>query len=217
MAQKGVIKEFSAAELPAMMLEHLNQATSDKEKQKANQQLIVAFEKVYANMDNQTQGRVTGISNVLLKLRVKQLPDVYNFVSTLTAFYNINAKDDNFDQWLASIEYIQQRNKKVKDFTDFIEFTDQFLKDRTLCRTRAALWQTQQGLAFTLELRGNDIVLSFPTPFELFYSSDKDNGTIYGTTGEYYYFDNKWVGHGGRLNWDRTGIPSAQCWAVLKH
>ncbi|MCF0211728.1 MAG: hypothetical protein HUK17_02375 [Bacteroidales bacterium] len=217
MAQKGVIKEFSAAELPAMMLEHLNQATSDKEKQKANQQLIVAFEKVYANMDNQTQGRVTGISNVLLKLRVKQLPDVYNFVSTLTAFYNINAKDDNFDQWLASIEYIQQRNKKVKDFTDFIEFTDQFLKDRTLCRTRAALWQTQQGLAFKLELRGNDIVLSFPKPFELYYSSDKDNGTIYGTTGEYYYFDNKWVGHGGRLNWDRTGIPSAQCWAVLKH
>lgn len=214
-AQKNVIKSFDNQNLPQQMLEYLNQATSDKEKQKANAQLTNAFEKVYATMDLTTKDRIVEISNVVLKLKVRQLPDVYNYISTLTAFYNQNVKDDNFNQWLSCIEFIQSRNKKVKDFTDFIEFTQEFLNDRTLCRTRASLWQTQQGLAFRLHLEGNEIVISFSKPFELYYSSDKDNGTIYGTTGDYYYFDNKWVGKGGRLNWDRTGIPNAQCWAVL--
>lgn len=215
LAQKGVIKEFNNQELPQQLLQHLNQATSEKDKQKANDQLVTAFTRVYNDMDLATKDRVVEISNVLLRLRVKQLPDVYNYVSTLTAFYNINAKDQNFDQWLSCIEFIQRRNKKVKDFTDFIEFTQQFLQDRTLCRTRAASWQTQQGLDFRLHLEGNEIVISFDKTFELYYASDKDNGTIYGTTGDYYYFDNKWVGRGGRLNWDRTGLPTTQCWAVL--
>ena len=214
-AQKNVLKEFSQQELPAQMLQHLNSATSDKERQKANAQLVEAFGRVYADMDARTQERVTGISNVLLRLRVRQLPDVYNFLSTLTAFYNVNQQDENFNQWLASIEFIQSRNKKVKDFTDFIEFTDGLLKERTLCRTRAALWQTQAGTAFRLHLEGQEIVVSFDRPMELYYSSDKDNGTIYGTQGDYYYFDSRWIGRGGRLNWDRTGLPSTQCWAVL--
>ena len=215
LAQKNLIKEFDNQNLPSQMQEYLNQATSDNNQKKANEQLIKAFTIVFNDMDLDMKDRVVEISNTVLKLKVRQLPDVYNYVSALTAFYTINAKDANFDQWIACIEYIQHRNKKVKDFTDFIEFTTTFLDDRTLCKTRSAMWQTQNGTAFRLHLDGNQIVISFDKPFELYYSSDKDYGTIYGTTGDYYYFDQKWVGHGGRLNWDRTGIPNTQCWAVL--
>lgn len=215
MAQKNAIKQFESQDLPMQMLQYLNQATSEKEKQKANEQLINAFGNIYKTMDQEQRDRITDISNVVLKLKVRQLPDVYNYISTLTAFYNINARDNNFNEWLSCIEFIQKRNKKIKDFTDFIEWTGEFLTNRTLCKTRASLWQTQANLAFRLQMKGNEIVVTFDKPFELYYSSDKDNGTIYGTTGSYYYFDSRWVGKGGRLNWDRTGLPTQQCWAVL--
>ncbi len=215
MAQKTRITEFSAAQLTQQMEEYLNQATSDKDKQKANAKLMDNFGSAYAAMPTAMQERITGISNVALKLRVRQIPDVYNFLDVLTRFYNDPASQKNFDQWIASIEFIQSRNKKIKDFTDFIEFTDIFLKDRTLGKSRSATWQAQQGIPFTLKLEGEQIVITFDKKFEMYYASDKDNGTIYGTTGSYYYFDQRWVGQGGRLNWDRTGIPSTACWAVL--
>ncbi len=214
-AQKPRITEFHVAQLPQELESYLNQATSDKEKQKANAKLISNFGQIYSALPDAMQERITGINNTALKMRVRQLPDLYNFLDVLTQFYNDPASKKSFDQWIASIEFIQNRNKKVKDFTDFVEFTDVFLKDRTLGKSRSALWQAQQGIPFSLTLEGDQIVITFEKKFELYYASDKDNGTIYGTTGRYYYFDQRWVGQGGRLNWDRTGIPAAACWAVL--
>lgn len=215
-AQKTHITEFAVPTLPQQMEEHLNNATSDNSKKKESQKICAAFGQAYAAMPTAMQERLTAISNVVLKLHIKQIPDVQNFLTVVTRFWNDPANTNNFDQWVAGIEYIQSRNKKVKDFTDYIAFTDAFLTDRTLGASRSATWQAQQGIPFTFQLRGQQIVITFSKPFELYYASDKDQGTIYGTTGEYYYFDNEWHGHGGRLNWDRTGIPTTTCWAVLK-
>lgn len=216
-AQKSHVTEFRNADLPASMQAYLDEATSDKEKQKANAELIKKFAPVYDAMPLEQKDQLVEICNILLKLKVRQLPDVYHFIETLDQFFNSNPDKQNFNSWLNCIDYIQSRNKKIKDFTDFIDFTSNFLSDRTLSNARAALWQTQNGIPFTLSLRGQDIVFSFDKPMELYYSSDKDNGTIYGTTGDFYYFDAKWIGHGGRINWDRTGIPTTACWAVLNN
>lgn len=216
-AQKTHFTEFNTPQLPQQMEDYLNQATSDKAKQAANTKLTTTFNQAYTTMPSAMQERITAISNVVLKLRVRQLPDVYNFLDVLTRFYNDPSAKNNFDQWIASIEYIQSRNKKVKDFTDFIDFTDGFLKNRSLGGSRSAQWQAQQGIPFSFSLEGDQIVISFNKTFELYYAGDNDNGTIYGTTGRYYYFDQKWEGRGGRLNWDRTGIPTTACWAVLKN
>ncbi|MCQ2299030.1 MAG: hypothetical protein MJZ81_02750 [Bacteroidales bacterium] len=214
-AQKTTVIEFNREDLSTQMLEYLNKATSDKEKQSDNAKVMRGFTSAYGQMDAALQDRMVGICNTLAKLKVRQLPDVYNFLSTTSTFWSQQPNSKNFEQWIASIEFIQKRNKKIKDFTDFIEFTDEFLKDRSLGKSRSCTWQTQANTAFTLEQKGKEIIISFSKPFEMYYSSDKDNGTIYGTTGKYYYFDQKWVGQGGRLNWDRTGIPSTACWAVL--
>lgn len=216
-AQKARILEFSQDNLPAEMKEYLDQATSDKDKQKANAQLMQQFAPIYGAMSQQEKTQMVSICNVVLKLKVRQLPDVYNFIGVVDLFWNSSPNKDNFDQWLNCIQFIQGRNKKIKDFTDFIEFTSGFLKDRTLTGSRAAQWQAQSGSPYTLKLVGEDIVITFDKVMELYYASDKDNGTIYGTTGKFYYFDSKWKGHGGRLNWDRTGIAPTTCWAVLNN
>ena len=215
MSQKTHFTQFTQPALPTELLSYLDQATSDKDKKNTVNITMMAFTSVYNSLDSETQSRVTGICNVMLKLKVRQLPDVLNFVETFNKMHSAAGGKSNFDQWLASIEFIQGRNKKVKDFTDFIDFTIQFLADRTLYGSRSCTWQAGAGSAFRLLCENGDIKIFFDSPMELYYSSDKDNGTIYGTKGVYYYFDNKWVGDGGRLNWDRTGIPTTQCWALL--
>lgn len=215
-AQKNRITEFRNQGFTEQMLEYLNQATSDKEKKAANETLMKSFGNVYNEWDLETKDRYVEISNVVLKLKVRQLPDVYNFIATTVLVYNSTTTDrNNFNEWLKCIEFIQSRNKKIKDFTDYIEFTGLFLTERTLFKSRSCTWQTQQGTAYRLQLEGNEIVYTFDKPMELYYSSGNDNGTIYGTKGKYYYFDFKWLGEGGRLNWDRTGLPATVCWADL--
>ncbi|MBR3960043.1 MAG: hypothetical protein IKJ81_08380 [Bacteroidales bacterium] len=213
-AQKGRITEFTTEGLPMEMLEYLNQATSDKEKKAENSKLINVFDATYKMMSSEEQSRLTAISNVVLKLKVRQLPDVSNFISTVNKMKSAG-ESENFDQWLSCIEFIQGRNKKVKDFTDFVEFTDGLVSSRTLHASRSCTWQMQSGCKYRMKIENGEIKIVVDSPIELYYSSDKDNGTIYGTKGEYYYFDNTWKGNGGRLNWDRTGIPTTACWANL--
>ena len=215
-AQKDRDAQFQAPTLPQQMEEYLNKATSDKGKQKANTQATQDFAQAYAEMPAPMQERVTAIANTARKLRPRPLPDMLDFVETVTRFHGDPAAKGNFEPWVACIEYIQGRNKKVKDFTDFIAFSRQLLRDRSLGGSRSATWQAQEGTPFTLALEGNQIVVDFDKPFELYYASDKDHGVIYGTTGRYYYFDQRWMGNGGRLNWDRTGIPTTACWAALR-
>ena len=207
------ITTLDAASMPSQLLELMNQSTKQEDKQKACTKMIQGFVPVYNALDARSQERVTAIYNTMIKLRVRPLPDLYDFTEALMRFRA--GSPANFSAWIDCIEFLQGRNKRVKDVTEFVEFADNLQKDRTLCKTSAALWQTQAGVPFSLRQEGKEILVEFSQNMELYYSSNRDYGTIYGTSGTYYYFDNRWVGRGGRVNWDRTGIPSAQCYATL--
>ena len=111
-AQKQHITSFSRENLPNEMLTYLDQGTSDKEKKQDNAKLIMSFAMVYKQMDADMQQRLTGICNVVLKLKVRQLPDVYNFISTVNLMHGKGGQE-NFEQWISCIEFIQGRNKKM--------------------------------------------------------------------------------------------------------
>lgn len=212
--KKPTTINFTYENLPTELLMYLDQATSQDDRKKANAKLIQAFEPIYKGWDERTQIRYRDICVTMQKLRVKQHPDFTHFIEVTNLMSTKGGA--NFAKWIDCLEYLQQRNKKIKDFTDFVDFSEQLEKERILNGARTSLWQAQAGAQYILNLEGKNIVVEFPKKMELYYSSDKDNGTIYGTTGKYYYFDNKWYGHGGRLNWDRTGLPTTVCWAELK-
>lgn len=211
--KKPTTVNFTFENLPAELLMYFDQATSQDDRKAANAKLIRAFEPIYRSWDEGTQIKYRDICVTLQKLRVKQFPNFEHFIE-VTNLMATQGKA-NFGTWVECLEFLQARNKKVKDFTDFVEFSEQLETERTLNNARTSLWQAQAGSAYRLSLERKEIVVTFSKPMELYYSSDKDNGTIYGTTGKYYYFDHKWFGKGGRLNWDRTGLPTTVCWATL--
>lgn len=211
-AQKSRISQFDQSSLPDQLLEYLNSATSKDDVKAANAKQIDAFRQAYSAMGETECERVTAIYNVLLKLKARPQPDVILITEVVG---QMSQDGGSFDQWLAAVELLQSRNKKVKDVVDFAEFTQGLLKDRSLHKSKGSTWQTQMGAPFRFSVEGKDIKIYFERSMELYYSSGSDNGTIFGTTGWYDYFDSRWHGKGGRINWDRTGIPASKCWAVL--
>lgn len=214
LAQSKQPVNFNNSDLPAQLVEYLNQGTSDNEKKSQNAKLIKQFTPVYNAMELDMKDRVVEIFVTMQKLRARQLPDAYNFIETLDALA-LKGDMGNFEQWIASLEYLQQRNKSMKDFNAFVSFMQSFLADNMLNDSKSSKWQVQQGTPYKLLLEGKEIVLVFAKPFDLYYNSDKDEGTIYGTTGRFNYFGAEWKGRGGRIGWDRTGIPSEVCHADL--
>lgn len=211
-AQKGKSEiRFNNEELPAQVLEYMNRSGDDSRK-KENTKAVRIFESDFAQMDVPVKDRLVVIYETAVKLRMRAYPDMYNMVTTMHLYY---AEGQNFDAWVSSIELLQSRNKKVKDVTDFVNFSQQLIADRTLYKSPSSMWQAQPGTPYRLKVEDKEILVDLQGPFELYYSSGRDNGTIYGTSGLYSYFDNKWQGKGGRLNWDRTGLPTTTCWAVL--
>ena len=215
MAQKPKAADLTSENLPAELLQQLNGATKQEDKMKANKELIDAFTSVYQSQSGDSQKKLTATFNALVK--AKKTGDVATIIGHLNDFYSMPMGKANMDGWVACMEMLQKKGKNTKRMLDFAEWASQLAKDRTLCKFQSNLWQAQAGCSFTLECKGQDILVRFDKPIELYYGSKNDNGTIYGTTGVYDYNDNKWHGKGGRLNWDRTGLPTTVCWAVLNN
>ena len=205
---------FTGAELPDQLLEYLNGATKMDDKIKANTKLITEFRSVHSGLTSDAQNKLADIFQTLAKNKAKSA-DFTGVIEGANSFYALPAGKSNFDGWIASISLLQTKGKNTKRLMDFADFATQLATDRTLSKFQSNRWQAQSGASFTLLCEGQDILVRFEKPMELYYGSKNDFGTIYGTTGTYYYLDSKWRGKGGRLNWDRAGLPATVCWAVL--
>ena len=214
MAQKNKGIELTAEGLPEQLLQQLNGSGKDSDRAKANAAIIEEFKSFYASRSNDEQQRLTAMFAPLVKNKIKS-NDLAGLISGINTFYATPVGKSNVSGWLDCAEMLQKKGKNSKRLLDFADFAAQLAKDRTLCKFQSNLWQAQAGSTFTMSTDGVDVLVRFDTPIELYYGSKSDNGTIYGTTGTYYYLDNRWEGQGGRLNWDRTGLPTTVCWAVL--
>lgn len=214
-AQKTKVAAFTNDDFPGQFKLYMANATKEDENLKKNEKLYQQLAGVWNATSEGMQARMLQIYNTLLKLKVRPWPDMYDFTDLLVYIASQPDQTKNFEQWVATIEFIQGRNKRVKDFTDWIEFSQQLYTHRTLYQSKSCTWQAQANVPFELRFANSEVQIVFSRPMELYYSSDRDNGTIYGTTGTLYYFDSRWQGHGGRMNWQRTGIASSVCYAIL--
>lgn len=214
-AQK-VTTTFTAANYIGEVSDYLeSHKSSSKEQLSANQKMLKQYTPIWTEYSKENKELVVAISNQLIKLKVRQQPDFYNFVQAQINFKNSTQSAQSFDNWVKALDLVLKKKRKLKDFNEFIAYTDMLLKNNVLSNSRSSRWEFQEGTPYSFEIINDRIAVQFKTPFELYYNSDKDGGTIFGTKGVYYVMDNEWIGQGGKVDWGRTGLSSAQVWATL--
>ncbi len=210
--QKTEIK-FTAEGLPGQLKEYLiTGKVPDKEAEYAN--VLKSFETVYSSLDQAAKGRFADVCSLLVKGKAKK-GDMSDFLSQAAAFMQNPVGKQNMSGWLDCADNLMEKSKSGKKLFEFAEFTEQLAKDRTLNSTQSALWQAQAGCSFALRWNDDEVQVVFDKNMELYYGSRNDNGVIYGTTGVFHFPSNTWTGKGGRLTWERTGLPASSCWASL--
>ena len=214
-AQKPKAVEFTADGFPDQLLEYLNKATSDGDRQKENSKAVKAFRASYGAMESERQERVVKIYEYAVRAKLRGNPEITALTTALTAYATAPGGAQNLDQWMRIVESMAKRNAKGKYLTEWVDFSQTLLSERVLYRSNSSTWSFDPKTPFRLAIEDGTVWVYIDQPADLSYASSKDLNKIHNTTGRYNYKENLWQGQGGRLDWARTGMGAEACFADL--
>jgi len=153
------------------------------------------------------------VANLMLKKRKKAFPDFKNYLFTISQFVNSKYQTENsFFEWQEIVVKLVN-GKSKKRFTSYLKACNGLFTENLLYKSSANSW----GADNNNYKFGYD---SLPTiEFEsltLTCYSKGDSSVINNTKGIYYPTENKWIGQGGKITWERAGFPADSVYAEIE-
>ncbi len=185
----------------------------DKDQLKQYEALVLEYDGVFQRADIDQKATIMDISNLLLQYRVRPMPEFYNFLKVQIALSKSSQSAESIDAWYNGILLVL-KTKKMPLFNDAIESTESLLSGNSFYDSRTARWSSSSDEYYFRA--GETLEIVFDTPMDLTYSSKLDSNYIKGTKGVFYPATKDWVGKGGKIFWERTGLAENECWAELK-
>ncbi len=213
-AQKSKTITFSPDGLPDQVLEFLNSNTSDDSKKKDNTKLIKQFRPVYEALPDATQQRVAEVYTYIQKAHLKPTPEGSQLTEAITTYASTSSQ--MIDGWLNAFNIIASGGNKAKAVNNYVNFSQELLTENKLYHSSSSDWSFAPGTTFSLGTGGGEIIVTFPQPMDLTFSSNRDASSIHQTRGWFSYTNGIWHGQGGYIDWSRTGLSRTECWADLK-
>ena len=153
-------------------------------------------------------------SNLMLKKRLRPVPDFKGYLSCLLSFVNSGQAQKNFTAWQDCVDKILN-GKALKFFSDYMNMSEGLFFSNSFYKSPTYEWSSNNS-NYIFEYDSVPIVI-FPS-FNLgCYNSKSDSTNIYNTTGTYYPYTGKFIGKGGRVNWSRVGMDPNVVYADIKN
>lgn len=147
--------------------------------------------------------------NAMLEQRMTAGPYFQNYLRALTKVKNIKDPVRIFQEWhtvldqtLANIE-----NRRLRPFDDLLEFSTQFFERRALrySDSGGTSWFAYTD-DFNFKFENGQPIVAFES-LDLMAQRRVDSIFIYQTSGVYEPVERTWRGNGGRVTWERHGLP----------
>ena len=184
---------------------------ADREKTQWYTKLMSEYSGSWSNFTEDMKTSAVKTANQLIKLKAHQ-GEIAEFINTQQTVFNNDRTRGSFGSWLQCTE----KMRKLKDYSEWFEYTLSLIDKNIIFASKSSRWEYQPGSSFKFKVENSQPTVVFDKAFELHYGSDKEMSTIYGTTGVFHYYSNKWTGYGGRVDWSRTGLSVNECYAKLK-
>ena len=189
--------------------------TVGKDNMKRYETLHKQYQSFWNQVPFKTKEKIAEVSNRILKIKAPVYPAFYDFLNVQLDLYKRTQSLQQIHDWILCVETVLNEQRRLKDVNDFITFTSSLVNKNNLYESRSAVWEFPPNTDFSFRVQEKSVAVVFKTPFDLTYNSQSDANVISRTTGTYYPVENKWVGKGGRIDWGRTGLSEAKCYADL--
>lgn len=166
--------------------------------------------------------RMVETCNTMETKRLKYFPDIYNYVFTVYSFVKNKQSASSFSAWHSSVDKLLDA-KNINKFTDFIELSAGFFSKRMLADNSNASWYYRGG-SYSFEFEDKPMIVfesgNLVSVVENIDKRDKnkpnvDSIVIYEASGKYDPISKKWMGQGGKLTWEKVGLPAEETFAEL--
>lgn len=160
------------------------------------------------------QKQVIDYCNALQKKKLRVTPHFKAYVQSVMDFYHSGHPKSNFDGWMQGLEWILKK-KSGTYLVDYLELSSALFTENALYKSAGHIWYTTD-INFKITFENDEVVIIYPS--STLRCEGKDDSTeIANTSGIFYPFDAKFVGKGGRIFWDRAGLPRTDVYADLNN
>jgi hypothetical protein len=156
--------------------------------------------------------RIYQVGNQMLAKGLKPFPDLYNYISALNAFKESDQADEIFAEWFAVLNGLL-KSKNSRHFLVFVEQSIALFGEDMIYKSQTAQWKVVHP---EYHMKFDSVPVITFRPATLVCYSNKDSLVIYGTTGVLYPLDTRWIGSGGRVDWQRAGLDPDKVFANLR-
>lgn len=209
-----VIKAFTSE--PSMFLEKLFEFIETKDKQLAKElhkELLPLWNSYY---DEKDKADIITISNLLLSKKALAIPhfEVWIRLLIIAGKQNFNKKD--LKEIFKGIQTsCLQKTTTLNFIRELLENVYFFIKNNHIYNSPTVIWQIRTNdYKF---LYNNERLTLYSNNSNLICNAKGDSSVIYKTSIEYDFFSNELKGKGGRVTWERAGLPQTEVYVTLQN
>ena len=150
--------------------------------------------------------------NQMLKKRLRPFPDFYNYLLAINLFINSHQPDASFYEWSAILKELLSL-KSNHDYFLFLDFSVNLFNDNSIYKSSSTNWRlSNPDFRFI-----NDSVPRIEVgETDLVCYANNDSLCIHSTKGRYFPLTTRWVGSGGKTDWQRAGLDPHDVFGELK-
>ena len=213
-AQVNPVKEFSSDPITFLGdIKTMFDATNMDKKESKDfiEQFALAWNTPRCN-DNLKKS-IEANCNLMLKKKLRILPEYKNYLSSILNFINSNQSEENFLAWQDCITKILN-GKLIKSFPDYLEMSDNLFSSNSFYNSSVIRYSSNNSnYKFVYDSVPKVVFSSLNLRMA---NNQNDTVIVYNTKGVYYPSRGVFVGDGGKVNWLRAGIDENVVWAELK-
>lgn len=154
--------------------------------------------------------------NLMLKRKMRPSPYINNYMVAYINCHNSRLGIQKFIDWNNGVNYTLTETKitNQKKYKSYINSTIDLFKDYTLFSSRARTWRIDStNLNFDWDKDSIPVIIVEKTTLKA--TTTGDSITLVETQGTFYPIENKWLGKGGQINWEKVYIDPTDAYAVL--
>lgn len=152
-------------------------------------------------------------SNLMLKKKYKPMPHFVNYLNAVKSMVASNSSEKNIEAWHKNLEKLIAKSNTLP-FSNFVTQTDRFFSSNIIYFSNSMYWKVENA---TYTINYDSIPSITFKQADLKCNSFDDSTIIYKTQGTYFILDNKWVGKGGKVTWERAEYDANEIFAELNN
>lgn len=214
-SQQGKVASFT--DDPVKFIEELKDFfAANTNDPKDAKRFLEKFEEVWVSGKfNESQKQATyEICNLMLKKRLRPATGFQDYLSSMMSLVNnTNQSPANFIKWQESIHKILE-GKAIRYFTQYMSMSATLFESNTFFSSPTATWSSSNSnYAFDYDSLPKVV---FSTMDLKCHNVKGDSGVVYGTNGIYYPSGGDFLGNGGTVTWERTGLDKNSVFAEIR-